>query len=328
MDGQAVDNLADMTTPTPDHARPLGRTGLTVTALTVGTSALGNPERVAEAEAQRTLAFALDGPWTIDTSNGYDDSEARIGRALTAVGGLTAGGRPDRLLATKVDPVKGSADFSGARVRESVRESMDRLGVDHLDLVSLHDPERIPFEVAMAPDGPVRALLELQDSGAVGHLGVAGGPIGLLQQFIGTGHFETVVTHNRYTLVDRSAGPLLDQCAERGVAVFNAAPFGGGFLTAGADGPQSYCYRPATPARLAARQAMAQLCAAHGVDLATAALQFSLRDARVTSTIVGMSRRRQLEETLLRATQPIPDDLWPELEAVAPAPQEWLGPDA
>ena len=320
-----------MTTPLPDHPRPLGRTGITVTALTIGTSALGNPERVSEDEAQTTLAFALAGPWTIDTSNGYDDSEARIGRALTTLataGGPTSGGRTGRLLATKVDPLKGDPDFSGARVRQSVRESMDRLGVDHLDLVSLHDPERIPFEDAMAPGGPVRALLELRDSGSIGHLGVAGGPIGLLQQFVRTGHFEAVVTHNRYTLVDRSAGPLLDQCAEQGIAVFNAAPFGGGFLTAGPDGPQNYCYRPATPARLAARRTMAERCAAFGVDLATAALQFSLRDPRVTSTIVGMSRRRQLEQTLQRAVQPVPDELWQQLEQAAPAPEQWLGPDA
>lgn len=317
-----------MTTPQPEHPRPLGRTGLTVTAVTVGTSALGNPDRVSEAEAQGTLAFALAGPWTIDTGNNYDDSEARIGRALATAGGLTFGRRTDRLLATKVDPVKGSSDFSGSRVRESVRESMDRLGVDHLDLVSLHDPERIGFDVAMAADGPVRALLELRESGSIGHLGVAGGPIGLLQRFVGTGHFEAVVSHNRYTLVDRSAGPLFDQCAGQGIAVFNAAPFGGGFLTAGAGGPQTYCYRPATPARLAARQEMAQVCIAHDVNLAAAALQFSLRDTRISSTIVGMSSRRQLEQTLLRAAEAIPDELWPELERLTPPPDQWLGPDA
>ena len=173
----------------------------------------------------------------------------------------------------------------------------------------------------------MRALLDLRDSGAVGHLGVAGGPIGLLQRFVGTGHFEAVVSHNRYTLVDRSAGPLLDQCVEQGVAVFNAAPFGGGFLTAGADGPQRYCYRPATTGYLAARQAMAALCAAHGVELATAALQFSLREPRITSTIVGMSSRTQLEQSMQRAAQPVPDELWKELEALVPAPQEWLGPE-
>lgn len=316
-----------MTTPLPDDSRPLGRTGLRVTALTVGTSALGNPDRVSEGEAQSTLALALGGPWTIDTSNNYDDSEARIGRALPVAGGVDAGGRfPGRLLATKVDPVKGSSDFSGARVRQSVQESLSRLGVDHLDLVSLHDPERITFEEALAPDGPVQALLELQASGVIGLLGVAGGPVALLQRFVDTGHFQAVVTHNRYTLVDRSAGPLLDQCAGQAVALFNAAPFGGGFLTSRRG--SSYCYRPATPARLAAREAMERLCSDHGVDLATAALQFSLRDARIASTIVGMSSRAQLEQSLQRATPPVPDELWPDLESVAPAADEWLGPDA
>ena len=317
-----------MLTPHPENPRALGRTGLIVTALTVGTSALGNPDRVSDAEAGHTLALALDGPWTIDTGNNYDDSEARIGRALPVAGGVTAGGRfPDRLLATKVDPRNGSSDFSGARVRESVRESMDRLGVDHLELVSLHDPERMSFEDAMAPDGPVHALLELRDSGVVGHLGVAGGPVGLLQRFVDTGHFEAVVTHNRYTLVDRSAGPLLDQCAERGIAVFNAAPFGGGFLTS-AEGSGNYCYRPATPARLAAREAMAELCTEHAVDLATVALQFSLREPRISSTIVGMSSRQQLQQSLERAAAPVPEELWQRLDEHVPVPGQWLGPDA
>lgn len=317
-----------MLTPQPDNSRPLGRTGLVVTALTVGTSALGNPDRVSEAEASSTLALAFDGPWTIDTGNNYDDSEARIGRALPPAGGVTAGGRfPRRLLATKVDPRNGSPDFSGARVRESVRESMDRLGVDHLELVSLHDPERITFGDAMAPDGPVPALVGLRDSGAIGHLGVAGGPVRLLQAFVDTGHFEAVVTHNRYTLVDRSAGPLLDRCAELGIAVFNAAPFGGGFLSS-ASGSPNYCYRPATAARRAARHAMAALCTAYGVDLATVALQFSLRETRISSTIVGMSSRQQWQQSLERAGAPVPEELWQRLEELVPAPGQWLGPDA
>ncbi len=305
----------------PASARPLGRTGLTVTAVTVGTSALGRPA-LPEEQAQAALAAALAEPLSIDTGNNYGLSEQRLGRAWKDSTSQR------RLLATKVDPAPDSADFSGARVRASLQESMDRLGVDHFALVHLHDPERMSFDDAMSADGPVRALLELRDAGVVDHLGVAGGPVALLRHFVETGHFEAVVTHNRYTLVDRSAAPLLDQCADRGIGVFNAAPYGGGFLSSGADGPETYCYRPANRPQLAARRAMADACAAHGVELAAAALQFSLADQRISSTIVGMSSARQFTQTLAWANTVIPDELWPVLEEFVPPTEHQLGPTA
>ncbi len=110
---------------------------------------------------------------------------------------------------------------------------MERLGVDHLALLHLHDPERISFAEAMAPGGPVEAMRELVAEGLVDHLGVAGGPIELLRRFVATGFFEVVLTHNRWTLLDQSAGPLLDDCDAAAVAVLNGAPFGGGMLAKG-----------------------------------------------------------------------------------------------
>ena len=218
-----------------------------------------------------------------------------------------------------------SDDFSGARVHASVRESLQRLGVDRLELVHLHDPERITFDDAMAPDGPVRALLELRDQGVIGHLGVAGGPIRMMQDYLRTGHFEALVTHNRFTLVDRSAEPLFDLAQELNVGVFNAAPYGGGFLSGGS-ADVLLSTRERRPAARRARL-MTEVCAAHGVDLATAALHFSLADPRITSTIVGVSSVEQLEQTLTRAAAAVPAQLWSELAEVVPAPQWWLGPD-
>jgi D-threo-aldose 1-dehydrogenase len=301
--------------------RVLGSTGIAVSALTLGTSAVGNATKVTDDEANSIVERAASSPITvIDTSSNYGISEERIGRALQRIGGLPAG----QLLVTKVDPLPDSADFSGARVHASVRDSLQRLGVDHLELVHLHDPERITFDDAMAPDGPVRALLELRDQGVIGHLGVAGGPIRMMQDYLRTGHFEALVTHNRFTLVDRSAEPLFDLAQELNVGVFNAAPYGGGFLSGGSP---LYCYRPASDALLHARRLMAEVCAAHGVDLATAALHFSLADPRITSTIVGVSSVEQLEQTLTRAAAAVPAELWSELVEVVPAPQWWLGPD-
>jgi D-threo-aldose 1-dehydrogenase len=124
----------------------LGTTGLEVTPLCVGTSPLGNfPAQygyeVGEDQAVATITRVLQGPLNfIDTSNNYGDgeSERRIGKAIAEAGGLPDG----YVLATKVDPLPGSDDFSGERVRESVRESQQRLGLEQLQLVYLHDPER------------------------------------------------------------------------------------------------------------------------------------------------------------------------------------------
>ncbi|WP_432497128.1 aldo/keto reductase [Kineococcus gypseus] len=303
--------------------RPLGRTGFSVTALCVGTAELGDmsvyapvPEEQALAAARRAFA----GPLTfVDTSNGYGSSERRLGTVLREIGGVPEG----VLLATKVDPADGGP-FDGPRVRESVRESLQRLGLEHLPLLHLHDPERIGFEAATAPGGPVDVMRELVAEGVVGHLGVAGGDVELLRRFVGTGVFEVVLNHNRWTLLDRSAGPLMDDCAAAGVAFLNGAPFGGGILAKGPAAVPRYCYAPAPPRLLEAAAAVEAACARHGVPLAAAALQDSLREPRTTSTVVGSARPERLDQTLALAATPIPDELWTELAGLVPEEEHWL----
>jgi len=307
----------------------LGKTGLNVTPLCVGTSPLGNfPAQygyeVGEDQAVATITRVLQGPLNfIDTSNNYGDgeSERRIGKAIAEAGGLPDG----YVLATKVDPLPGSDDFSGERVRQSVRESQERLGVQQLQLVYLHDPERISFEEATAPGGAVEALLALRDEGVIQHVGVAGGPIDLERRYVGLGVFDAVISHNRYTLVDSSAEPLIQDAADRGVAFVNAAPYGGGMLVRGPDVVPTYCYQPAGQAVLDRVRKMQRVCEAHGVPLAAAALQFSLRDRRVASTIVGMSTPERIDQTLRLAEWPIADDLWAELQELAAPGREGVG---
>jgi D-threo-aldose 1-dehydrogenase len=318
-------------TPTVDEVlvrRPFGRTGLLAPRLAIGTSALGSIPRIygygVDAEqAAITLRSVLNGPIRFfDTSNSYGggESERRIGAALAEIGGLP----DDMLLTTKVDP-DATGDFSGARVRRSLDESSERLGLDTFPLVFLHDPERIPFEQAMSPGGPVEALVALQTEGRIGQLGVAGGPIELLRQFVATGLFGAALSHNRWTLLDRSAGPLFDDCAKRGVAALNAAPFGGGLLVKGLEAAPMYAYKEVPPALRASADQMQQACDRAGVPLAAAALQFSLLDPRIDSTVVGITRPERLAETLDLATTAVPESLWAELEQFCPAPQAWLG---
>jgi D-threo-aldose 1-dehydrogenase len=310
----------------------LGATGLSVTALCVGTSPLANMPQlygyeVNEERAVATIDATLDSPAVnfIDTSNGYGvdgAAERRVGTALRNRGGLP----PGTVLATKVDPDPRTGEFSGARVRVSLEESMQRLGVDHVQLLHLHDPERITFAEATAAGGPVEALAELKRQGLVAHLGVAGGPVALMQQYLDTGVFEVVLTHNRYTLLDRSAEPLFRAAHERGIGVLNAAPYGGGMLVKGPAAQAKYAYGERDGGIAAAAAAMGSAADRFGVPLAAAALQFSLRAPFIDSTVVGVSSPERVRQTLDLAGVPIPDGLWAELEALVPAPDLWLDP--
>jgi D-threo-aldose 1-dehydrogenase len=301
--------------------KQFGRTGLTVSDVCVGTSALGSfPAQygyeVDTETAVATIREVFRGPFTfIDTSNEYGggESERRIGQAIRENGGVPEG----FLVATKVDPVPGTTDFSGDRVRRSVEESLERLGLDTLPLVYLHDPEKISFEEGVGAGGPLEALIALRDEGVIDYLGVAGGPIDLELQYLATDAFDAVISHNRFTLVDQSAEPLLDDAQARGVAFVNAAPFGGGMLVKGPDAVPTYCYAPVSDEVLERVRRMESLCAVFGVPLAAAALQFSLLDPRVTSTIVGMSEPKRVAQTVDLASVEIPDGLWAALLPIA-----------
>ena len=311
--------------PDPSSRRPLGLTGLLVSPICVGCAPLGNmPETfeysVSKQRALDTLHAVFESPLNfLDTAASYGDgeSERRIGEVLEEIGGLPE----DCVLATKADRDLQTGDFSGEQIRRSVERSLRLLGLDRLQLVYLHDPEYLeepwsePFEYMMAPGGPVEVLLRLKDEGIIEHLGIAGGPIDLMARFVETDLFEAVITHNRYTLVNRTAEPLLDIATQRGVAALNAAPYGSGILAKGPDAYARYEYREAPQELVEQVRAMENTCREVGIPLAAAALQFSMRDPRVISTIVGMSRPERVEQTLELAAHPIPDELWPMLDS-------------
>ncbi|CAA9294058.1 MAG: Aldo/keto reductase [uncultured Friedmanniella sp.] len=315
-----------MTAPGSDGwVRPLGSTGLRVTAVTVGGAPLGSmPENfgheVSYDDGIALAAYVLDSPVrALDTSNGYSggESERRIGAAIAQRGGLPE----DFLVATKVD-ARGR-DYSGARVRASVAESQQRLGLDHLPLVFLHDPEFHDFDELSATGGAVDTLMTLRDEGVIGHVGLAGGTSQEMQRYLALGGFEALLVHNRWTLVDRSATELVAQAEDLGVALVNAAVYGGGLL-AKPGSTTKYGYREASPATLAAVEAMRGVCVAHGTDLATAALQASVRDPRVSTTVVGLSRPARLDALVAALGTELPDALFDALEDLRPPREHWL----
>jgi D-threo-aldose 1-dehydrogenase len=292
-----------------------------VSRICVGTSPLASVPtlygyEVSESRALATLGAVWNSPFNfIDTSNGYGDGRAEtlIGRAMADLGGLPEG----FVLATKVDPAPRSHDFSGDRVRRSAEESLIRLGLDGFQVLYLHDPDlHMDYAATMRPDGPVAALLRLKDDGIAKFIGVATGSLRFLSDYLATGMFDVILNHNHFTLLERDADVLINGCVASGVAFVNAAPYGGGILARGAMPGAKYAYAPASDRQIAAVRQIQDACARYGVPLPAAALQFSLNDDRVASTVIGISAPERIAQTMALARQPIPADLWDEIERI------------
>lgn len=251
------------------ESRVLGRTGLSVSPICIGTAAWGvsSPVHgltVPEEDAVQLTLAAFDSPVTfIDTSNNYGDgeSERRIGLAVRRAGGVPDG----FVIQTKLDRDPETDSFDPDRMRRSLDESLDRLGIDRVPILHLHDPEHIGFEAAMAPGGPIEVLQALRDEGYADFIGISGGPARMLTRFVETGVFDVLITHNRATLVDRTADALLDAASAARIGVVNAAIYGGGILASWPRTSDRYHYAPAAREMLAAIDAMGAACERHGV---------------------------------------------------------------
>ncbi len=302
--------------------RAIGKTGLMVTPLCIGTAPLGDmPDvftySVSEEDALAMVRIAFQSQSQInfiDTAYSYGDgeSERRIGTVIAEVGGVPAG----YIIGSKADRSMQTGDFSGAQIRYSVERSLKLLGMQQIPLMHLHDPEHSTFETIMAPGGAVETLVRCKEEGLIGHIGLAGGPADLMQRYVETGAFDAIITHNRYTLINRSSNDLINASVARGMGVLNAAPYGSGLLVKGPDAYPRYAYHNAPDIIIERTRQLDAICKQFGVRLAAAALQFSMRDPRITSTIVGLSRPERIAQTIELANEPIPEEIWPLLDAV------------
>lgn len=281
-----------------------------VTPVTLGASHLGkrpDPEAMADALIASPLGH-------VDTSNNYADglSEQLLGDAIRRAGGLPAG----KLVLSKADR-DADGVFDADRVRRSLEESLSRLGLDHLPVYHFHDPFGLTVPEAMAPGGPVEALAALRDEGVIGAIGIAFGHTGETREYVETGAFDVVLNHNRYTLVDRAAEPTYLRARELGMQVFNAAPFGGGTL---ANGAASYGYHD-MPADFAEHLGRVRALALDGgVDLAAAALHFSMRSPLVDTTVVGVPTLERLSALGDLVEAVVPEEFFEAVEAMGPPP--------
>ncbi len=287
----------------------------TLEKITVGTSPLGKRPERGELLADAMLASPFR---QLDTSNNYanGESERLLGGAIARAGGL-----PDRkVIFSKVDADPVTGVFDADRVRRSFDETRERLGLDTLPLLHFHDPYALSVTEAMAPGGPVEALTRLRDEGAVGAIGIAAGKRALMEEYVRTDAFDAVLNHNRWTLVDRSADTLWNLATDRGMTVFNAAPFGGGILAGSTTRGPKYAYTEASSELLAFIDRMQGLAAEWGIELAAAAVQFSTGDPRIHSTVVGMSSIARLESLPGLASAEIPDGFWDAFHALGTPP--------
>ncbi|MCR9274219.1 MULTISPECIES: aldo/keto reductase [Mameliella] len=296
----------------------LGKTDLEVTELCFGGSALGDmPDTygysVDEDRARATVEAIFDGPVNfLDTSRnyGFGRSEERIGAVIKDRGGLPEG----FVLSTKLDREMETGRFDAARVRQSLEESLAALNLDSIPLLHLHDPEHARDLGEITGDGgALDELFKLREEGLAQAVGLAAGRLDVMEPILRAYPFDALISHNRFTLLNRSADAMFDYAYDNDIAVLNAAPFASGVLAKGSAAMPRITYQQADDAALAPVRAIEEVCARHGVPTGPAALQFSLRDPRITSTVVGVSKPERVQQTLDWAAMKLPETLWDEL---------------
>jgi D-threo-aldose 1-dehydrogenase len=283
---------------------------------------------VTEAAADATVAAAWEhGIRSFDTAPlyGHGLSERRLGRALrerpreayvlsTKVGRLLApgAGGTDGFVIPPTHHVVW--DFSAGGVRRSLEASLERLGLDRVDTVLIHDPDR-HYRAALEQAYP--ALHELRAQGVVKALGAGMNQGAMLARFARETEIDVVLLAGRYTLLEQDAlDDVLPACLDRGVRVIAAGVFNSGLLARDRPAPDAtYDYAPAPPPLVARAHRIADVCERHGVSLPAAALAFPGRHPAVSTVLVGAREPAEVARNAELFARGVPEELWDELRA-------------
>jgi D-threo-aldose 1-dehydrogenase len=326
----------------PKALRPVGRTGLGVTRLGFGTAEIGGLfKAVTDEDAQRTLERAWElGIRYFDTAPlyGYGNAERRLGRLLAAqprgsfvlstkVGRLLyptdelppgadidrqASGEREDAFYEATPPVRVVFDYTSDGVMRSVEASLERLGLDRIDIAYIHDPDD-HWEAAIS--GAYPRLHRLREECVLGAIGAGMNQAEMLVRFAREGDFDAFLVAGRYTLLDHSAlAELLPLCLEKRIAVMIGGVMNSGLLADPRAGSR-FDYRPASPFWLERALRLKAVCDRHGVPLRAAAVQFPLAHPQVASLVAGVRRIEHLDEYPRLMRHPIPAALWDELRA-------------
>lgn len=313
------------------NGRALGRSGIEVGPYAFGVAPLANLGReVTEEEA----AAALEAAWSVgvryfDTAPHYGLGlgERRLGAFLatkprnefvlsTKVGRVLVdnplGVQPDDEGFDVRSPLVRRLDYSADGVRRSLDDSLERMGLDRIDVVFVHDPDEF-YRESMEEAFP--ALDELRREGVIASYGAGMNQSAMLTDFVLNTDLDVVMCAGRYTLLEQGAlDDLLPAASARGVSVIAAAVFNSGLLARDRPAPgTTYDYAPASDAMLARVGAIADVCEANGVSLPAAALQFALGHPAVATVCTGARSAAQVRRNAGLFDLPIPDSLWADL---------------
>lgn len=271
--------------------RKLGNTDLELSILGFGGATLGNEYGAIDAaEGERAVHAAIDrGINFFDVAPFYGRTlaEERLGQALQ-------GKRDKVILSTKCCRYDiDSFDFSGPRVLSSIDESLRRLRTDYVDIFIIHDIEY--GDRRQIIEETVPAACKVQQSGKARHIGISALPLGILRDVAEAAPIDLVLSYARYNLINRDLDTILRPVAqERGIGLINASPLLLRILTPGG----ALDWHPAADEIKQAGRRIFELCESHGVSITDVGLRFCLDYPCVTSTLVGIQTRQQLEENL------------------------------
>ncbi|MET8863256.1 aldo/keto reductase [Nonomuraea sp. NPDC004580] len=297
-----------------------------------GGAPIGNLyDAVAEDQARATVEAAWQsGIRLYDTAPHYGlgVSERRIGAALAGRSGYLLSTKVGRLLRPvsvasseqggrtelgfdEPDDLERVWDFSGDGVRTSLTESLTRLGLSGVDIAFIHDPDD---HADQAIKEAYPALAELRAEGRIRAVGVGMNQWQVPLRFVRETDIDVVMLAGRYTLLDQSGLPLLEECARRGVAVLAAGVFNSGLL-ATHEPAGTFDYLPAPEHLVAKARRIAAVCERHDVTLPQAALAFPLRHPAVATIVVGARTPQEVQENTALLERPVPESLWTDLVA-------------
>jgi D-threo-aldose 1-dehydrogenase len=321
-----------MTSASALPRREIRRTGVHLTTLGFGAAPIAGLYHVVdETTAHATIDVAWKGGIRyFDTAPHYGLglSERRLGEALRdrPWDDVVVSSKVGRLLVPRIPPVVRDdelfdvpgnltrrRDYSRDGILRSLEATLQRTGLDRVDVLYIHDPDEHWRE---AVEEAVPALVELREAGVVRAIGVGMNQSAMLARFIRQTDVDVVMVAGRYTLLEQgAAADLLPTALEQGRSVVAAAVFNSDLL-AREEVPETatYDYEQASPNVRTRARLLASVCREHGTTLPAAAIHFPLRHPAVASVVVGMRNPEEVHHNLAAHAQHVPDELWPDLE--------------
>ncbi|MEO1615620.1 MAG: aldo/keto reductase [Planctomycetota bacterium] len=297
--------------------RALGKTGLQLSQLGFGASSIGAEFRPIDVdEALRCVRVALDrGMNYIDTAAYYGRgmSEMLLGRMLPQIP------RDSYFLSTKLGRYAPQHfDFSARRVSESVDISLERMGLEHLDMVFCHDIEFVDLDQIVNETLP--ALRREVEKGKVRFIGVSGYPMKIFLKMLEQTELDVVLTYNHYTLQNDMALRLIEPCETSGVGLINAAPFSARLLTSA---PLPSWHKATEEVRQVAKAA-SDYCTSQGSDIAKLALQYSAAHDAFASCVVGSANPDRVNQWCDWLEEPLDSELVEQVKEILKPIHNWV----